>query len=250
MFNDFKKHETLSVAFITVIAYAGSYFYERGSAIYFGVPTDLISITPASMIAMAISTFVLATVFFFASDFIVSVIIKKTKSVLLMKCAVLFSGVIFWFLIGYLNNDLTIVNVVTTFVVYVFICIYMRFMQTTPSKQDPTTKDDDLSPKPNGSKSLTNQLHDYSSVLFWVGIVFVLSTHSLGRSSAANQNRFDGFAINKDKYVIAKIYGENYIVKKVVNGHLDDGVYILKSEDFKSVNIHKISLVNIALKPK
>ena len=250
MLNNFRKHETLSVAFVTVMAYAGSYFYERGGAIYFGVPTDLISITPASMIAMAISTFVLAMVLFFFSDFIVSVMIKKTKSVLLIKCAVLFSGVIFWFLIGYLNNDLTIVNVVTTLVVYVFICICMRFMQATPSKQDPTAKDGDLSPKPKSSKSLTNQLHDYSSVLFWVGVVFLLSTHSLGRSSAANQNRFDGFSINKDKYVIAKVYGENYIVKKVVNGYLDDGVYIFKSEDFKSINIHKILLIEVASKPK
>lgn len=250
MFNNLKKHETLSVALITVILYAGSYFYERGSAIYFGVPKELISITPASMISMAISTFLLATVLFFASNLIVSLIIKRTKSVLLIKCSVLFAGVIFWFLISYLNNDLTTQNIVTTFVLYVLICICVHFTQASPSNQDPITTDGDVSSKPQNRKGITNQLHDYSGVLFWVGIVFLISTHSLGRSSAANQNRFDGFVINKDKYVIAKIYGENYIVKKVVNGNLDDGVYIFKSEDFKNINIHETLLVDVAYKPK
>lgn len=48
--NIFLKKETILVALATALCYTGAYAYERGFSLYFGIPTELISVTPASII--------------------------------------------------------------------------------------------------------------------------------------------------------------------------------------------------------
>lgn len=55
--NSWLKKETLIVALATALCYTGAYVYERGFAVYFGIPTELISVTPGSIIT-TVSLFV------------------------------------------------------------------------------------------------------------------------------------------------------------------------------------------------
>ncbi|HBV4375692.1 TPA: hypothetical protein MDY08_005129 [Klebsiella pneumoniae] len=48
--HSFFKKETLIVALATALCYTGAYIYERGFSVYFGIPTELISVTPGSII--------------------------------------------------------------------------------------------------------------------------------------------------------------------------------------------------------
>lgn len=240
----FKNHETITVALLTAMLYVGSYFYERGSAIYFGIPSELITITPSTMISMVIASFVFAIILFFSCNFIISLMLKWTNSEKLIKCAVLLPGLLFWLAISYLNNDLNHKNILTSLLLYGILCLSIIVLSSKPpeNKEEDKTHEKNNSPDTSARTSLSKKIYDFSGLTFWVGFVFLISTHSLGRNIAENANSYNGFDFNNENYVIAKIYGDAYIAKKIKNGKLNDGIYIFKSDDFKSINIHKITL--------
>lgn len=243
----FKNHETITVAVLTAMLYVGSYFYERGSAIYFGIPPELITITPSIMISMVIAFFIFAIILFFSCDFIISMMLKWTKSEKLIKCAVLLPVLLFWLSISYLNNDLSYRNILTSLLLYGILCLCIIVLSPKPlgnKKEDNEKKEHEENNSSDTSSStiFSKKTYNFSGLIFWIGFIFLISTHSLGRNIAENANSYNGFDFNNEKYVIVKIYGDAYIAKKNNNGKLNDGIYIFKSDDFKSINIHKITL--------
>ncbi|MHA6635523.1 hypothetical protein ACX3OY_17220 [Citrobacter farmeri] len=67
------KNETLIVALATALCYTGAYAYERGFCLFFGIPTELITVTPGSIIT---------TVFLFAA-FLMTLYIASSLPVLI-----------------------------------------------------------------------------------------------------------------------------------------------------------------------
>ncbi|EHN8799903.1 TPA: hypothetical protein QH250_001714 [Enterobacter asburiae] len=73
------KNETLIVALGTALCYTGAYAYERGFCLFFGIPTELITVTPASIIY---------TVFLFAA-FLMTLYMASSLPVLIASKKIL-----------------------------------------------------------------------------------------------------------------------------------------------------------------
>lgn len=239
-----KNHETLAVAFLTAILYVGSYFYERGSAIYYGIPPELITITPSAMISMVVTSFIFVVILFFVCNVVIKLMLRWTKSERLIKCAILSPVLLFWLAIGYLNNDLSYKGIASSFLIYFALCLAIIVLGSNKldSNQDKNNQFTTNSIDSQASKTFSKKAYDFSGLIFWMGFIYLLSTHSLGKNSAEKQNSYDGFISNGENFAIVKIYGDAFIAKKIRDGKFSDGIYIFKTDDFKKISINKINL--------
>ncbi|EGQ5322134.1 TPA: hypothetical protein ONC27_002892 [Enterobacter asburiae] len=71
------KNETLIVALGTALCYTGAYAYERGFCLFFGIPTELITVTPASIIYTVFLFAAFLMTLYMASSFPVLIASKK-----------------------------------------------------------------------------------------------------------------------------------------------------------------------------
>lgn len=236
-----KKSEAILIALITAILYSGSYFYERGSAIYYGIPTDLISISPASITIMVITVFIFIFYVYIFSSAIISITARKTKNRFLLIYAIFSPVIIFWIGITFLNGELTWKSAIKTEVFHIVIT-YILFV----GSKDPM-EEEKKGLKQNNNGIIAN-IENMGPIIFFLAFAFSLTTIGLGKYMASSNNEYDGFTINNRHYAIVKIYGDNFIIKNISDGKLIDGIQIFDKADLKNITIGKIRLTDTSNK--
>lgn len=240
MLKTLKKSEAILIALITAILYSGSYFYERGSAVYYGIPTDLISISPASITIMVITVFTFITYVYFFSSFIIIVATRKTQNRFLLLYSIFSPVIIFWIGITFLNGELTWRNAIKSEIFHIVLTLILLMGSKHPQRKGSLDVEQNSS-KHNNNSIFTN-IDNTAAIIFFLALAFSLATHGLGKYIANISDKYDGFTIKNEHYAIVKIYGDNFIVKKISDGKLTHGIQIFDKADLKNITIEKVSL--------
>ena len=134
------KNETLIVALGTALCYTGAYAYARGFCLFFGIPTELITVTPASIIYTVFLFAAFLMTLYMASSFPVLIASKKNlKNKHITSILTLSPIWIIFNLIFFLNAGFELVTFLIITVASLFLSVSQWVLQNPWNKTKPTT---------------------------------------------------------------------------------------------------------------
>ncbi|EIV6705552.1 TPA: hypothetical protein ACS3VG_004544 [Klebsiella aerogenes] len=232
--NSWLKKETLIVALATALCYTGAYVYERGFAVYFGIPTELISVTPGSIIT-TVSLFVgFLFLVYILSTF--PVLISQSKKIrnnfiiitLSLSPVWILFNLIFFLISGFKTLNFSIVTMG-----FLLLCgsifLSKKQLNNRPKLYSLET-----------SKGIFNSIDNAAGLIFWFSFTFFSIISGMGTFIARTTDNFSTFTYKNENYKLIKSYGDNIIAIKETAKKNEDGVYIFKAEDLKETLINKV----------
>ncbi|HHX4024655.1 TPA: hypothetical protein ACU917_005793 [Klebsiella michiganensis] len=230
--NSLLKKETLIVALATALCYTGAYIYERGFSVYFGIPTELISVTPGSIIT-TVSLFIAFIMALYMISTIPIVISnsKKIKNKYIITALnfapvwILFN-LIFFLISGFKTQTFTIVTIA-----YLFLCISLTISSSQNSSPNkPTT---------NGTQLIQTYIDNVIAFTFFFSLTFFAITSGMGTFIARTTDNFNAFTYKNEEYKLIRIYGDNIIAIKMKDASKTKGVYIFKPEELSGIRMNQ-----------
>ncbi|HDR2753145.1 TPA: hypothetical protein QCJ76_001713 [Enterobacter asburiae] len=232
------KNETLIVALGTALCYTGAYAYERGFCLFFGIPTELITVTPGSIITTVclFATFLMAL--YMASSLPVLIASKKNlKNKHIISILTLSPVWVIFNLIFFLTSGFKLLTFSIITVAYLFLSIGVT-MSATESLNQNKTNDEHNTP------SIFSKIDNAFAFIFWFSFLFFAITNGMGTFVARTTDNFHEFTFKNEKYKLLKSYGDNIIALKSKDTNKSKGVYIFKSEDLIETRLNQVKSKN------
>ncbi|OAT78153.1 hypothetical protein A9B99_18620 [Mangrovibacter phragmitis] len=221
-----KTHETFTVATITALCYAGSYAYERGFSIYFGIPTEFITVTPNSIVTSAILFITFCMSFYILSSFLIKISEKiGNNNIHIYGMIVLSPLILFVYIVLSLINALSLTIFLTSTILYILMVMSITL---TIKKSTEINVNTDVT-----DKSAFSKIDNFITSIFWLAIIFFIITSSTGNFIARTTDSFNVFQYNNEEYRIIKTYGDNVITQKINKDIKPKGVFVFTTEDLK-----------------
>lgn len=232
--NSLVKKETILVALATALCYTGAYAYERGFSIYFGIPTELISVTPASIITTVALFFAFLITLYMASTFPLLISKnEKIKNKFIIISLTLSPVWILFNLIFFLMAGFKISTIVFITVFYFLLCIGLHLSMPVNQSQDKTENK-------NEKIDFLSKIDNATAYVVWFSLLFYAITSGMGMFIARTTENFNTFTFNNEEYKLIKNYGDNIITIQTKDKNNTKGVYVFKAEDLKGVRITQV----------
>ncbi|HEL4715853.1 TPA: hypothetical protein UOA09_004182 [Klebsiella pneumoniae] len=232
--NTLLKKETLIVALVTALCYTGAYIYERGFSIYFGIPTELISVTPGSIITTVFLFIAFLMVLYMISSLPISISrsekIKNSYIIIALYLSPVWIllNLIFFLMSGFKASSFAILTAA-----YLFLCISVTLSTTKKCATN----------KPNTekiTKSLLTNIDDAVALVFWFSFIFFAITSGMGTFIARTTDNFNTFTYKNEEYKLIRNYGDNVIAVKTKDANKAKGVYIFKPEELSGIRMNQV----------
>lgn len=232
--NTLLKKETLIVALATALCYTGAYIYERGFSVYFGIPTELISVTPGSIITTVFLFIAFLMVLYMMSS--LPILISRSEKLkntyiivaLNLSPAWILLNLIFFLMSGFKASNFAIVTAA-----YLFLCISVTLSITE------TCATNKLNVAKN-TKGILTSIDDAVALVFWFSFIFFSITSGMGTFIARTTDNFNTFTYKNEEYKLIKNYGDNVIAVKTKDTNKAKGVYIFKSEELSGIRMNQV----------
>lgn len=237
--NSLLKKDTLIVALVTALCYTGAYIYERGFSLYFGIPTELISVTPGSIITTVFLFVGFLFLVYMASTF--PVLISQSKKInnkYIINILILSPIWIIFNLIFFLMSGFKIFNLSIVTTAYLFLCISI----TLGSKDVISHTQSNSVEIPKG---IFKNIDNAAGLILWLSMIFFATISGMGTFIARTTDNFNTFTYKNENYKLIKNYGDNIIAIKEVDKQNTNGVYLFKAEDLKEIRINKVKIRNM-----
>ncbi|CAH5385893.1 hypothetical protein AI2932V1_3058 [Klebsiella pneumoniae] len=231
--NSLLKKETLIVALATALCYTGAYIYERGFSVYFGIPTELISVTPGSIIT-TVSLF-LAFIMALYMISTIPIVISNSKKIKNKYIITALSFAPVWILfnlIFFLTSGFKIQTFTIVTIAYLFLCISLTIslLQTPPpNKPSPDEK----------TKRIQTYIDNAIAFTFFFSLTFFAITSGMGTFIARTTDNFNSFTYKNEEYKLIRNYGDNIIAIKIKDANKTKGVYIFKPEELSGIRMNQ-----------
>ncbi|MFP1916701.1 hypothetical protein ACLEEZ_14230 [Lonsdalea quercina] len=227
--NSLLKKETILVALATALCYTGAYAYERGFSLYFGIPTELISVTPASIITtVALFSTVLMTLYMTSTLPLLVSQNEKIKNKLIIIILTLSPVWILFNLIFFLMAGFKTSTIVFITVFYCLLCLGIEHQPQDKPRNEKNVK------------GFLSKIDNATAYVFWFSFLFFAITSGMGTFIARTTENFNTFTFSNEEYKLIKNYGDNIIAIKMKDKNNTKGVYIFKAEDLKGVRITQV----------
>ncbi|VUC84273.1 Uncharacterised protein [Raoultella terrigena] len=237
--NSLLKKDTLIVALVTALCYTGAYIYERGFSIYFGIPTELISVTPGSIITTVCLFVGFLFLVYMAST--LPVLISQSKRInnkYIINILILSPIWILFNLIFFLMSGLKILNFSIVTAAFLFLCVSVTWGS---NKTISHTQSNSI----EISNGIFKNIDNASGLIFWLSLIFFTTISGMGTFIARTTDNFNTFTYKNENYKLIKNYGDNIIAIKEANKENTNGVYLFKAEDLKEIRINKVKVRNM-----
>lgn len=232
--NSLLKKDTLIVALATALCYTGAYIYERGFSLYFGIPTELISVTPGSIITTVFLFVGFLFLVYMASTF--PVLISQSKRInnkYIINILILSPIWILFNLIFFLMSGLKILNFSMVTAAFLFLCISITMGSTKIINHAQSNSFET-------PKGIFKNIDNAFGLIFWFSMIFFATISGMGTFIARTTDNFNTFTYQNENYKLIKNYGDNIIAIKDNDKENTNGVYLFKVEDLKEIRINKV----------
>lgn len=232
------NNETLIVALVTALCYTGAYAYERGFCLFFGIPTELITVTPGSIITTVFLFAAFLMTLYIASSLPVLIASKKNLknkyiiSILILSPVWIIFNSIFLLASGFKPLTFSIITVA-----YIFLSIGA----TMSTKDSLNHNKISAEQKP---LSIFSRIDNAFAFIFWFSFLFFAITSGMGTFVARTTDNFHEFTYKNEKYKLVKSYGDNIITLKSMDANKSKGVYIFKTEDLIGTRLNQLKSKN------
>ncbi|MGX4989624.1 hypothetical protein [Enterobacter kobei] len=227
------KNETLVVALATALCYTGAYAYERGFSLFFGIPTELIAVTPSSIITTVSLFAVFLMTLYMASSLPIQIAKRENlKNKYVITILTLSPIWIVFNLIFFLSSGFNLLTFLIITIGYILLSVSVTLSATESLNKNTSNTD----PK----NSFLAKMDDATAFVFWFCFLFFAITSGMGTFIARTTDNFHEFTYKSEKYKLIKNYGENIIAVKSKDNSKAKGVYIFKPEDLLETRFEQV----------
>lgn len=228
------KNETLIVALGTALCYTGAYAYERGFCLFFGIPTELITVTPASIIyTVFLFAAFLMTLYMISSLPVLLASKKNLKNKYIISFLSLSPIWVIFNLIFFLNDGFKLITFIIITVAYLFLSVGYTMSATESLKQNKTNDE-------QKNTSIFSRIDNAFAFIFWFSFLFFAITSGMGTFVARTTHNFHEFTFKNERYELIKSYGDNIIALKSKDTNKSKGVYVFKPEDLIETRLNQV----------